>query len=330
MRLRILNEADLRGVLDMPSAIAAMRAAFSGLSDGSAHVPVRTAVHGGPVTTLIMPGFLATPRALGAKVVSVAPANRDRGVPVVQGVVLLVDPDTGAPSALLDGTWLTALRTGAASGLATDLLARAGSRVLGVIGAGAQARTQIAAVCAVRPIEEVRVVSRTRASAEALVDELVRELGGTVTARAVADATAAVRGADIVVTATDSATPVLLDADVAPGTHVNAVGAYRPSMRELPGELVERARVVVDQVAAALDEAGDVLIPLREGRIVQEALVELGDVVLGRRPGRRSPAEITVFKSVGGAAQDLAVAALALERAEAGGIGTLVEPPPAP
>jgi ornithine cyclodeaminase len=246
----------------------------------------------------------------------------------VHAAVLLVDPESGLPSALLEGTWLTALRTGAASGLATDLLARPDASVLGVIGAGVQARTQVEAVRAVRRIEEVRVASRTRASAESLAREL--EAGEATAAGpprvVVVDSSRdAASGADVVVTATDSATPVLPADAVAPGAHVNAVGGYRPDMQELPSGLVARARLVVDQVAAALAEAGDVVIPIAEGLVRETDLVELGAVAAGRAAGRRLPDEITVFKSVGSAAQDLALAALALERARAAGAGTVVE-----
>jgi ornithine cyclodeaminase len=325
MQLRILSGAELRRLLDMPSAIAAMRAAFTRLSDGRARVPLRTALEAGSVTALTMPGFVPDPDALGAKVVTVCGANRERGLPAVHAVVLLVDPADGRPCALLEGTWLTALRTGAASGLATDLLARPDARVLGMIGAGVQARTQAAAVRAVRPIEEVRVFSRTRASAEALARELEEEAAGTLRVAAVDSARAAVTGADVVVTATDCASPVLPADAVAPGAHVNAVGGYRPDMQELPSRLVARARLVVDQIAAALAEAGDVIVPIAEGLVREADLVELGAVAAGRVTGRRGPHEITVFKSVGSAAQDLALAALALERARAAGAGTVVE-----
>lgn len=340
MNLRVLTADHLRAALDMPSCIRAMRGAFAQLSSGGAEIPVRTRVElPAPAAgvLLAMPGALADPAAVGAKLVTVVPGNVRRGLPAVSALVVLLDPETGRPRALLDGEWLTALRTGAGSGLATDLLARPDASVLAVVGAGVQARTQIQAVRAVRPIREIRVVSRGGGSARRLVQELLdevdreRDAGGAPRAegggrplavRALDDVREAVAGAHVLVTATDAEEPVLPADAVHAGVHLNAVGAYRPDMRELPGALVTRARVVVDQREAALAEAGDLVIPVEAGLLDPASLVELGEVVLGREPGRRSADEVTVFKSVGSAAQDLAAASLALSRAEAHGLGT--------
>lgn len=318
MRLRVLTASDLQAAVDMPAAIQAMRDAFGQLSSGRATIPVRTHLESGGVTLLGMPGALTDPPALGAKLVTVAPGNRERGLPAIHALVALMDPRTGVPVAVMDGEWLTALRTGAGSGLATDLLALPDASVLAVIGAGPQARTQIEAVRAVRPIREIRVHSRTGGSARALAAEME---GVDVS---VADTSeAAVQGAQVVVTATDSCAPVIPDR-LSPGTHVNAVGGYRPDMQEIPSSLMGRARVVVDQVEATLAEAGDVVVPVSSGVLVPADLVELGEVVNGTAVGRTSPAEITVFKSVGNAAQDLAVARVALARALELGVGTVV------
>lgn len=320
MSIRVLRREHLTELLDMPSAIEAMRSAFAGLSTGTARVPVRTPVEAVGATLLTMPGYLPDPGTLGLKAVTVAPDNAESGLPAIHALVILLDPVTGSPLALLEGGWLTALRTGAATGLATDLLARPDARVLAVIGAGAQAPTQIEAVRSVRPLEEVRIVSRSGISAEVLADSLEG-----VRAHAMADAGAAVAGADVVVTVTDSRTPVLPAGAVGGGTLVSAVGGYRPDMQELPTDLVAGARVVVDQVEAALEEAGDIVIPVREGRLDVSTLVELGRIVTGEAPGRTDPSELTVFKSVGSAAQDLAVAAVALARAEERGVGERLE-----
>lgn len=305
----------------MPAAIEAMRSAFAQLSDGRAEIPVRTGVEGGGTLALFMPGWLPAEGALGGKVVTVCPGNAGSSRPLVHALVLLVDPETGVPEAVLDATWLTALRTGAASGLATDLLARADASVLAVVGAGVQARTQIEAVRAVRPIREIRVRSRSRASAARLVDEVRRaaaETGADLEVKAVGDPEAHLAGADVVVTATDANEAVIPDL-VAPGTHVNAVGAYTPRMRELPGSLMGRARLFVDQRAAARAEAGDLIRAIAEGHLGEDVRpVELGEVVAARHPGRTAAEEITVFKSVGSAAQDLAVARLAADRSEGG------------
>ena len=334
MRLRILTETDLRKALDMPAAIRAVRAAFEALSAGRAHVPVRQSVEAPGVTLLSMPAFLGGEggrhAALGSKLVTVAGGNRDRGLPAIHALVILLDPETGAPRAALDGEWLTALRTGAGSGVATDLLARPDAEVLGVIGAGPQARSQIEAVRAVRSIREVRICSRSGASAERLAATLSAE--GIPAVRAVPTAAEATRDADVVVTATDSRAPVVQASALAAGVHLNAVGGYRRDMQEIATEVVAGAEVVaVDQLEAALREAGDVWIPLEAGRIQREALVEIGAVAaaaraLGSPPGGSRPrgAAITVFKSVGNAVQDLAVGGLALANAEARGLGTVV------
>lgn len=323
MEIRVLTESDLKAALDMPAAIRAMDLAFRQLSGGGASVPVRSRVEGEGVTLLTMPGRLEDPPALGAKLVTVVPGNRGRGHPAIHAAVLLLDPVTGIPRALLDGEWLTALRTGAGSGLATDLLADPGAAVLAVLGAGAQARTQVEAVLSVRPVREVRIHSRTPASARAFAREL--EAGGRVErVRVPGSSREATRGASVVCTATDAVEPVVEAAALDPGVHINAVGGYRRDMQEIPGEVMARARVVVDQREAALREAGDVIIPLEAGLIRRDELVELGEVAAGSAPGRRSRDEITLFKSVGNAAQDLAVAVAALAAAEARGLGTLV------
>jgi ornithine cyclodeaminase len=335
MRLRILTETDLRAALDMPAAIQAVRAAFEALSTGRAHVPVRQTVEAPGVTLLSMPAFLRAEgegggAALGSKLVTVAPGNRERGLPAIHALVVLLDPETGAPRAALDGEWLTALRTGAGSGVATDLLARPDAEVLGVIGAGPQARTQIEAVRAVRAIRDIRIRSRSGVSAERLASTLIAD--GIPGVRAVSTVGEALRDADVVVTATDSLDPVVEAAALRPGVHVNAVGGYRRDMQELATEVVAEAEVVaVDQLDAALREAGDVWVPLDSGRIRREDLVEIGALaaaarVHGTPPGGSRPpgARITVFKSVGNAVQDLAVGGLALANAEARGLGTVV------
>jgi ornithine cyclodeaminase len=309
----------------MLDAIDAMASAFGQLSSGRAVIPLRTHVDAELGVSLFMPGYLRDTRVLGGKIVSVFAGNAALGLPVVTAAVLLLDSSTGLPRALLDGTTLTALRTGAASGLATRLLARPDASVLAVFGAGVQARTQIEAVRAVRDIREIRIVSRTRRSAELLADELrsERDAPAVVVGE---DPARAVAGADVLVAATSSPTPVFPGDRVEPGAHVNGVGSYTPEMQEVDEGVVARARVVVDTRDGALAEAGDLIIPLRKGLVREEDLgTELGEVVLGVRPGRTHADEITFFKSVGNAAQDLAVAAVALEAAVRRGAGTQVE-----
>jgi ornithine cyclodeaminase/alanine dehydrogenase-like protein (mu-crystallin family) len=249
--------------------------------------------------------------------------NPARGLPLVQATVLLSDAATGAPLAVLEGSSLTAIRTGGASGLATELLARADGAIVGVIGAGVQACTQLEAVCCARPIRRARVFSRHLEAARRFAAEMGRQL--VVPVELAGSATAALSGSDIVCTATSSATPVFDDRDLAPGTHINAIGAYLPDMTEIPAATVSRARVVVDHRAAALEEAGDLLRPYRDGLIAEAHFgIELGDVILGRAPGRTRPEEITLFKSVGVAIQDLCARAMALENARRLGIRTVL------
>ncbi len=321
MRLRVLTASDVRAAVDMPDAVDAVGRAFGELSAGRARSPVRLSLPGDGGVALFMPAWLQDSRAMGAKVVSVFQGNPSRGLPAIHGLVLVLDPSTGVPLAILDGTYLTALRTGAASGLATRLLARDDARVLTVFGAGAQARTQVEGVRAVRDIREVRVVSLDEAASRALAGELEG-----VEARVLSDPREAVRGADVICTATTSRLPVFAGADVEPGTHVNGIGSFTPEMQEVDAELVRRAFVVVDARDAALEEAGDLIIPLRNGTIGEDHVrAELGEIVNGSAPGRTGQDQVTFFKSVGNAVQDVAVATLALAEAEARGLGRQVE-----
>lgn len=321
MKLRILSAADVRAAVDMPAAIDAMREAFGALSSGRATVPIRLGLETDHGVSLFMPARLQSPDRVAVKVVSVNPGNASRGLPAIHAVVLVVDPETGRPTALMDGTWLTALRTGAVGGLAADLLARPDATTVALFGAGVQARTQLEAVRCVRDIEEVRVVSRSGDSA----DRLVAEIEG-VRALRVDDPAEAVAGADIVIAATNSATPVFDGTLVEAGTHVTGVGSYTTEMREVDTELVRRARVIVDQREAILEEAGDIAGPIADGAVDASVMAaEIGDIVLGRTPGRTTDEEVTFFKSVGNAAQDVAVAARVLQAAERDGLGTVVE-----
>jgi ornithine cyclodeaminase len=324
----ILTADELRALVPMPDAIGAVREGFVALSAGRAVVPVRTAISvpGTDAVFLTMPGAVSTDSlqgaVLGAKLVSVFPANAAAGRPVVQAVVVLFDAGDGTPQALIEGTALTALRTGAASGVATDLLALPHAGIVALFGAGAQACTQLEAVCAVRPITQVRVVDRSPDRARAFVRWAQAQpwiKGASVLAAT--DPETAVRGAEVVVTATTSTVPVFPGLAVDPGAHVNAIGAFQPQAREVDSDLVTRAAVFVDSRAAALEEAGDLLVPIAEGRLAADQIRgEIGEVAAGQA-GRRDSAEITLFKSVGTAVQDLMVAALAVRRGRATGRG---------
>lgn len=320
MKLRLLSAADVRAAVPMREAIAATADAFRRLSSGEATVPPRVHQPAQEGAVLLMSAHLPHTGAVGVKLVSAFPGNAARGLPMIHALVVVLDAATGVPRALMEGSALTALRTGAATGAATDLLARPDAAVLALFGAGAQARTQLEAVRAVRPLREVRIVARSRESAL----RLAAEVEG-VEVRTPSTPAEALRGADLVVAATSSASPVFAGGDVEPGAHVNGVGSYTPAMREVDAALVERALVVVDSRAGALAEAGDLLAPIAAGRLREADLAELGEVLAGTRPGRTSPGQVTFFKSVGNAVQDAAVAALALAAAEARGLGREVE-----
>jgi len=320
MAIRILSGADVRAAISMREAIEAVREGFIALSEGRAHAPQRPNLHTGAGDILFMPAYVEGGAYGVVKAVSVFPQNPARGLPTVSAAVVVFDLETGQPVALLDGTYLTALRTGAASGLAADYLARKDAATLGVIGAGAQARTQIDGVCAVRPIRQIRVYAR--AGAEPLVAEF-RTRYPDIRIDVAEDPHAALAGADVLVAATTSAAPVIEGIDVRPGVTVIGVGSYTPQMQEIASVVMGRAKIVVDSRSASLVEAGDLLTPIRDGVITEQSIhAELGEIAAGRKSGRSTPDEITVFKSVGIAVQDVVVAAKIVVLAQAKNLGT--------
>jgi ornithine cyclodeaminase len=272
-----------------------------------------------------MPAYLAENSALAGKVASIFPCNTSKNEPVIYGSVLVRDCQTGRPTALLEGSMLTAIRTGAGSGAATDVLATENASVLAILGSGVQARTQLEAVCTVRNIREVRVYSPNRETACKLASEMQ---GKGVVPRHLSvmpNAESAVRDADIICAATSSSTPVLDNNWLKPGAHLNGIGSYLPTMQEIDVETVKRALVVVDSFEAALAEAGDLFIPLQAGIIDQAHFqTELGEIVAGLKPGRTDPEQTTFFKSVGVAVQDVVAGQLAVRNASSRGLGTVV------
>ena len=308
----------------MPAAIAAMKAAYAELSTGQAHVPLRVALPVPPAeaVSLFMPAYLPS-SGLGAKIVSVFPHNLAQGKAVVNGLVVVLDPATGEPQALFDGTFLTAWRTAAGAAAGMDVLARPEARVGALLGCGAQGRTLALAMDCVRPLETIRVYAPTRRHVEAFIAAQQPEVSARLVAAESADA--AVDGADVIGTATTSATPVFDGRRLKPGAHVSGVGSYTLAMQEVDAETVRRARIFIDSREPALAEAGDLVIPMRAGQTRAEDWTELGEVVAGFKPGRQSPEEITFFKSVGNAAQDIAAAGRALAQARRMGLGTEVE-----
>ncbi len=327
--MRIITADELRQAVPMSAAMDAVASAFAQLSNQQADVPLRPHVAVPPAegVFLVMPAYLAGSSALGVKLLTLFPQNPQRHhLPSINALVMLFDDQNGLPLALMDGGWLTALRTGAASGVATRLLARQGTAVLALFGAGAQALPQAWAVCTARTIERIWLVNRTPAHAERLAGQL-RAFGPPIPAevRVAASAREALREADVICCATASPTPLFADDDLRSGAHINGIGSYRPTMQEVPAATVARARVFVDQRRAAWAEAGDLVIPRNQGLIAEHHIAgELGELVAGRVNGRADNAQITFFKSVGNAVQDVAVAQLALQQARALGLGTEV------
>lgn len=326
----ILTAEDVRKALPMHEAIEAMKKAYASLSEGTAVVPLRTRlpIPDSDALSLFMPAHLKARNesALAVKVVSLFPGNPARGLAFIQAAVLLFDPETGQATALLEGSSLTAIRTGAAGGAAIDLLARPESKVVAVFGAGAQGRTQLEAACTARRLEIAFVYDQNPVKVESFIDDMKGRGPIPTDLRAASEAREAVENADIICTATTSQKPVFEDGHVKPGTHISAVGSYTPDMQEIPAETLQRARVFVDSRSACLEEAGDLIQPMRAGFFDESHICgELGEVVLGRVPGRQTPGEITYFKSVGIAVQDAMAAQAALNNARKLNIGTEVD-----
>jgi ornithine cyclodeaminase len=334
--MRILTRRDLQSLLTPAAALVALEAAFRAAAEGRVQAPVRLPVEipgsaqGAGGVVLYMPAALAPgadpadPGAVGAKVVSVFADNPSRGLPLIHGVYLLTDAATGRPAALLEAGWLTALRTAAASALAATRLARDDAGSLALVGAGVQAAAHLDAFLGIRPIRHVRIASRSAARAEAFVADARRRYPDLDIALA-RDANSAVEACDVVVAATTSATPVVHGAGLRPGAFVALVGAFTPRTREADTEAIQRARVFVDTYDGALAEAGDLLIPMGEGAFERTAIAgDLAGLVSGRVVGRRNRDEVTLFKSVGAALEDLAVAGLAARLAAERGVGQVV------
>ena len=311
--MRILSADDVRQAMCMRQAIDAVREGFIALSSGRANVPVRGVLPVDGNTTLAMPAYIHGSPVSIVKVISVYPGNPQRHLPTVLGNVLVLDAQTGETLALIDGASLTALRTGAASGLATDLLALPDAHVLAVIGTGKQARTQVEAVCAVRPIHHIRVYSPHHAEqfAQELRDQFAQDVYVVYVA---ANLREVLQGAQIVVAATNSSTPVVHLDHLCAGAHVNGIGSFRPDMQEVAADVVQHAKIVVDHRPSIWQEVGDLIIPRDQGLIAEsDVYAEIGEIAAGLLPGRTSADEITFFKSVGNAVQDAAVAACIVE-----------------
>jgi alanine dehydrogenase len=321
----VLSEADVRAVLPMPDLIETMETALKTFSAGQAVQPVRTVLQIGPANAFfgVMPAYQPAPAALGAKLVTVFHENHARGLPSHLATIILLDPETGALAAVMDGRYITEARTAAVSAVSVRHMARSDAARLALLGSGVQARSHLEAIAVVRRLKEVRVWSPTAANRERFAREHAADVDGEL--RAVSSARDAVENADVIVLATSASTPIVERAWIADGAHICAVGACRPDMREMDGALVAAGRLVVDSRAGARAEAGDIVLAVREGRIAENHIAgELGEVVAGRIAGRETASQITIFKSLGMAVEDVAAAELTWRRAAERGLGRAV------
>lgn len=322
-RFRLLTEQHVQSLLPMPDLIAAMESAVARFSAGEVLQPVRTVLTVGPSKAFfgLMPAAVEQPPCLGAKLVTVFNDNHERGLPSHLATILLLDPDTGALAAVMDGRYITEARTAAVSAVSARHLARTDASTLAIIGTGVQARSHLEALVEVRALESVRVWSPKPRSRERFVSEMTGRVPVPIAAADTAEA--AVRDADLIVLATSSPTPVLSREWVRAGAHVMSVGACRPDQREMDPALVADAQLYVDSRAAALVESGDVVCGIAEGRFGPDHIRgELGELVLGRAPGRTDDRALTVFKSLGMAVEDVTAADLVLRKAVESGAGT--------
>ena len=320
----VVSQRQVGALLSMRDCIEIMSRALASLARGESILPLRTVIRlpSGRDFFALMPGVVGSPDAFGAKVITVFPGNEGTNLDSHLGAVLLFDSRTGALQAILDASSITAIRTAAVSALATRHLARDDADDLAILGSGVQARSHLEAMQLVRPIRRVRIWSRNSANAEALAESMTDSLRIEV----MPTAEEAIRGASIICTTTSSKEPIVRGSWIADGAHLNVVGASTPQAREVDTDTVVRSRVFVDRRESALNEPGDILVPLSEGAITPAHLIaDIGEVVAGLRPGRDSTAEITLFKSLGLAVEDIAAAQHVYEGAIAQSIGTVVE-----
>jgi ornithine cyclodeaminase/alanine dehydrogenase len=319
----LLSRKDIESFLTIQDTIDIVEEAFKEYQQGTVKMPLRSVIavekHAGSV--LYMPALLQGMGALGVKVVSVYPKNpTEYHLPTTIGVVLLNDPKTGNPIAIMDGSFLTAMRTGAVSGVATKYLARKNAKELGIIGTGVQGRMQVTAVCKVRPIEKVKAYDIVPDQRSRFCEQISKDLGvQTIEAHTSEEA---VRNSDIVITSSSSKEPVLKSEWLKAGAHINGIGSHTPNAREIDATTIKRAKLIVDTREAALKEAGDIMIPIAQGIITPEHIfAELGEIVTGKKQGRENDEEITLFKSQGLALQDVSTAWRIYELATKKGIG---------
>ncbi|ASN04545.1 ornithine cyclodeaminase family protein [Virgibacillus necropolis] len=316
----VISKEEQKSLINMQEIISLVEKALVAFSSGETQTPIRTALpfNNEENTALFMPSIAENLNSLGIKVVNVVPGNKPLNKHTINGLVLLSDMKTGEPAALLEGSYITKVRTGALSGVATKYLAREDARVLGIIGSGEQAKGVCEAILTVREIDEIYVYNRTKNKAELFASYFMENFGMKV--EILSNANEVVEHADIIVTATNAHEPVYSTA-LKKGVHINAVGSFRPDMQEIPSSTILSAeKVVVESKDAALEETGDLKKPINEG-FPEKSIFELGEIINSIRKGRTNDQEITVFKSVGLAIVDIVVGQYIFERAVESGIG---------
>lgn len=303
----LIKRREMEAHFSMNESISCMFTAFASLASGTCSVPERYVVESpeGALTLLLKPAFADDLHTSAVKILTQKNSEPVAGIPTITGIVILVDKVTGELRSIMDGEYITALRTGAASGLATRLLSREDSRQLAIFGCGSQGRTQMEAVCAVRRIEKTWVFDTSRSRAESFVEVMKERLPSDLE---IGRDLSVLKDVDIICTATPSEKPLFSLADLSEGTHINAIGAFKPHMQELDPDLIRVSRTFFDDRKGCL-QSGDMVESIRKhGSMGQQLVGEIGDLVLGKIPGRDSPEQITIFKSVGTAIQDLVVA----------------------
>jgi alanine dehydrogenase len=321
-----LSEKEVQSLADVEELISVLERAHIQYSTGNAVMPVRLVVPlpqiDGRITS--MPAYLDADKALGMKVVTYFPNNPKQKLPAIFGTVMLFSTETGRMIAAMDGNYITAIRTACASAMATKALANPDTPLLGVLGAGVQARSHIRALTRIRPISRVKVYDISEASARELQATLAKEIAAPI--EVVASAREAVAGADLLVTVTTAKEPIVQADWLKPGIHINAVGSHRPDLREIDGATLAGAKIVVDSREAIMAECGDILLAIKERAISADSVhAEIGEVLAGRKPGRSRPDENTIYKAVGIAIQDVATAHLVYRKALEGKVGTVIE-----
>jgi alanine dehydrogenase len=320
---RLLNEQQVHSLLPMGDLVAAMESALAKFSAREVLQPVRTVLSVGATHAYygLMPAYIPAPASLGAKIVTVFGDNHKKNLPSHLATIFLLDPETGGLLAIMDGRYITEARTAAVSALSARFLGKADASTLAIIGSGVQARSHLEAYQHVRQLKEVRIWSPRPQSRQQFVDDMSPRFALPIIAADTAEA--AVRGADLIVLVTSSPTPVIDDAWVSEGAHVVCVGACRPTQQEMPPQLVQRGRLYVDSRDAAVVESGDVVMNIAAGLFdASHIRGELGELVLGRIEGRTSGRDITIFKSLGMAVEDVVAADLVFRRASESGAGT--------